>query len=289
MNTPSKIAEWMAKHSLTRKQRLGILVIVFLNASFLCFHLFLPSLVYPDREPLPKRFYEVEQELLALQRSPVLEEKVKLNLFPFNPNEATEEDFKRLQFPERLIRTLLNYRNKGGRWITKQSMKKMWGLTPDLYHQIEPFIQLPDSVELYARKTYKPIRVDIATADTTALISLPCIGSFLAQKIIAYRESLGGFHQEQQFFEVYGIQESCFTTLREVIFLSRRPLRKINLNEATYNEINAHPYLRGDLAKQIVEYRKSKDYHLEQIEEIRSLPGMNDELFRKIVPYIILQ
>ena len=46
----------------------------------------------------------------------------------------------------------------------------------------------------------KPVAIGINSADTTAFISLPGIGSKLAQRIINFRNKLGGFVKIEQVY-----------------------------------------------------------------------------------------
>ena len=63
-------------------------------------------------------------------------------------------------------------------------------------------------------------------------------------------------------------------------------VKRINLNEATFLEIHAHPYLRGELAKDIVDLRKQKNYHFENLLQLKEIELLDEKLFRKIAPYI---
>ena len=52
--------------------------------------------------------------------------------------------------------------------------------------------------------------MDVNSADTTALIDLPGIGSKLALRIINFREKLGGFYAIEQLKETYGLPDPAF-------------------------------------------------------------------------------
>ena len=60
------------------------------------------------------------------------------------------------------------------------------------------------------------------------------------------------------------------------------------MNKASYYDFNGHPYFKGELAKAICDYRKEHNYHIASIEEIKEIAWINDELFRKIVPYLVI-
>jgi competence protein ComEA len=123
-------------------------------------------------------------------------------LFAFNPNNLSEEDWKRLGFSDKQIHVIKNYENKGGRFRTKADVKKMYSISGAEFALIGPYIQLPDELlpDSSLRKTpYKKyerpvVVVDIGTADTLELLKIPAIGPSFSRRIANYREKLGGFY-----------------------------------------------------------------------------------------------
>ncbi|MDR0796724.1 MAG: helix-hairpin-helix domain-containing protein, partial [Tannerella sp.] len=55
--------------------------------------------------------------------------------------------------------------------------------------------------------------VELNSADTTILKKVPGIGSAFANRIVRFRNLLGGFYTVQQLAEVYGIDEERYTDL----------------------------------------------------------------------------
>ena len=60
-------------------------------------------------------------------------------------------------------------------------------------------------------------KVNINTADKTALMSLPSIGEKTAQKIIDYRENVGKFNTKEDLKNVSGIGDKKYSQLEEFI------------------------------------------------------------------------
>ena len=210
--------------------------------------------------------------------------------FEFDPNNTDSISWLKLGLTSRQIKTINNFLEKGGRFRIKKDLKKMYGFSEEQYNDLKPFIQLPDtslkpgtSKKNYERKIKV---VDIATADSTELISLRGIGPVLASRIIRYRESLGGFSDLSQLKEVYGISDSLFLSLKDCIQL-REPVvfRYVHINSDSCNTFKGHPYLRGKLADLICNYRNQHG-PFSSIEELRLLPLVSDENFRKLAPYI---
>lgn len=214
-----------------------------------------------------------------------------LTPFPFDPNTLDSAGFKKLGLRDKLIGTLLHYRNKGGKFYNKESLKRIYGLHEDEYKQLEPYIAISNkeknSYDSYIKA--QNITVELNSADTALLIQLRGIGSKLAMNIVKYREQLGGFVQKEQLKEVYGISAETYASIAPYLKVNTSKVKKINLNEATLQEINRHPYLKGEMGRAIVDFRKKKNYHIDNIAELKEIELFDEKLFRKIAPYIRTQ
>lgn len=60
-------------------------------------------------------------------------------------------------------------------------------------------------------------RINLNTADSDLLQTLPGIGEVLARRIIAYREEHGAFTLVDEIMDVYGIGERMFQEIRDLI------------------------------------------------------------------------
>ena len=211
----------------------------------------------------------------------------KLTPFNFNPNELDSSGFIRLGLRAKLAHTILNYRNKGGRFYNKEGFQKMYGLHEEEYKQLEAYIAIPESNKFQ----YKPkevVSIELNSADTMQLNKLRGIGNKLSMNIVKYRTELGGFARVEQLKEVWGISPETFDMIKGNCHVNSKAIKKINLNEATLAEINIHPYLKGEIAKALVNYRKEHNYKIDNLLQIKEIELINDEIFRKIVPYLKL-
>ena len=100
--------------------------------------------------------------------------------------------------------------------------------------------------------------VNINSADTLELQSLPGIGSFFARNIVSYREKLGGFTDLNQMLEVYAFDSARLETITPYINIDSVSLRKISINTDDFKTILRHPYIEYEDVKKIVNYRESK-------------------------------
>jgi competence ComEA-like helix-hairpin-helix protein len=204
--------------------------------------------------------------------------------FEFDPNLADSIELSRLGLPSYVVKNVLKYRAKGGRFKTSASFSKIYGLTPELFAELEPYIRIPEQLSTRKRKQVFPktdsirieshqqpsdkysegTKVNVNIADTIELKKIPGIGSVIARNIVAYRQRLGGFYDLEQLLEV-----RFFTPeLLEWFVLGDTPMKQIKVNHESLDNLRAHPYLNFYQAKIIVEHRKKRG-------EIKSLSQLS--------------
>ncbi|MBP5327110.1 MAG: helix-hairpin-helix domain-containing protein [Bacteroidales bacterium] len=142
-------------------------------------------------------------------------------------------------------------------------------------------------------KTYQPFEhkreynrtvIDINSADTAMLRSLYGIGPVLSQRIVKYRDLLGGFVRKEQLLEVYGLTNECYSGISERITVNAAN-KKIKINEATVQELKKHPYIDYYQAKAIVDYRNS-GHHIENMQDLLLINLIDETTVTKLQGYI---
>lgn len=134
-----------------------------------------------------------------------------------------------------------------------------------------------------AEKYRSPI--DINTADTSAFIALPGIGSKLAARIVLFRDKLGGFVHVKQVSEVYGLRDSTYQLIRPQLKCNIDRIRKIDINSATKELLCAHPYIRWNIADVIVNYRSSHGA-FSSVNDLTRLHVLDSVTISKLQPYL---
>ncbi len=215
--------------------------------------------------------------------------------FVFNPNTITEEDAQKLGFSKKLSATLINFRNKGGKFFKSEDLKKLYGLPSQLYEELESYILIPQKEfkrdSTYAnkprtseKKTYAKELLELNTADSLSIVFLKGIGPGFTKRIIKYRTMLGGFHSVNQLKDVYGMNDSLFILLSSQIKLDANTLTKIPINSIDFNSLRKHPYFNFQSAQAIVNYRL-KHGKLTEV-DIKSLGIFSEEKLKLLLPYL---
>ena len=226
------------------------------------------------------------------------------SLFAFDPNTLNEAGWQQLGLRVKTIKTILNYLSKGGKFRKPEDLQRVYGLFPDEYERLKPYIRIgeanPEATPVwgYEKRTEekpawnpepkKRMPVEINTADTSALIALPGIGTKLAQRIINFREKLGGFYAVSQVSETFGLADSVFRKIEPLLRLEVKTLRKININTATAEELKVHPYLKWNVINALLAYRKEHGLFRKK-DDLKQVMAVTDELYGRIAPYLITE
>jgi competence protein ComEA len=228
---------------------------------------------------------------------------VKGELFYFNPNTASPADWQRLGLRDKTIATIQNYLSKGGKFYKPEDIGKIWGLHADEVERLMPYVQIAAKENSYAQsnypqKTYEakpydkpkytPSIIDVNNADTTAFIALPGIGSKLAQRIINFRDKLGGFYKAEQVAETFGLPDSTYQKIKGRLSFTNITVKQFNINTAAIDEMKTHPYIRFAIANAIVQYR-TQHGNFAAVADIKKIMLVTDEVYEKVVPYLIVK
>jgi competence ComEA-like helix-hairpin-helix protein len=216
-------------------------------------------------------------------------------LFNFNPNGLSVDDWVRLGLSPAQARSVKNFEAKGGKFECKEDVKKLFVISAERYNELEPYIVLPEKKINHAmessppvpRPTPLPAIIELNTADSTLLVSINGIGPSFAKRILIYREKLGGFYSIDQLKEVFGIDEEKFNAIKNSVKADPAYIRKININTSSAIELKRLPYLTWTAADALVNYRKAHG-NFKSVEEIKSCALITDEVYRKIAPYLTI-
>ncbi|MEA5005147.1 MAG: helix-hairpin-helix domain-containing protein [Rikenellaceae bacterium] len=134
------------------------------------------------------------------------------------------------------------------------------------------------------RREIQPVQLN--TADSIELVSLPGIGPYYARKIIQYREKLGGYAEKEQLMEIFGIDQERFNMFSGRIIVDSTYISKIDIEEATYEQLSVNPYIGGYLARSIIRFRESRSGMVTDLSSLLVSNIIKIELY-KILKYYI--
>ncbi len=206
------------------------------------------------------------------QPSSPVKRQAAVRPFPFDPNRADSSTLARLGLSPFVVRNVLKYRAKGGRFRTADSFARIYGLSEEDFARLRPYIRIakneapprrqerpahtptppPERPQtVYPSKYAEGTVIDLNTADTASLKRIPGIGRVRAARIVARRRRLGGFYSVTQLAEIKGLPEGIERWFR----VDGRPEKTIRINRWDTERLRQHPYLNFYQAKVIVEHR----------------------------------
>lgn len=211
----------------------------------------------------------------------------ELHPFPFDPNTLDSIGFSKLGLREKTIKMIMNYRKKGGHFYKSADFAKVWTLTEQEFNELKTFIQLSADENNTRSKSATVRQIDWNNIDSATLTKVNGIGPYIAHKLISYRNMLGGYIHSEQLQEAYKLKDSLYTYIVAMSIFNPAYLKKIPINTITEQELSKHPYIGEKMAKNILLLRNSFK-KFDKIEQLKQVPLMNEEKYRKIAPYIQL-
>ena len=168
----------------------------------------------------------------------------QIESFHFNPNTASQEDFRRLGFSEKQAQSIINYREKGGTYRRKEDFAKSFVVSDSIYRRLEKYIDIP--------------LLDLNLADSAAFDALPGIGGWFARKMVEYRKALGGYSYKEQLMDIYNFTEEKYQALEDLITVSPEHMTPYPIWTLPADSLRQHPYIKDyETARSIVLYREN--------------------------------
>lgn len=228
--------------------------------------------------------------------------------FAFNPNTISADSLLLLGLTAKQAAALVRYRNAGGVFRRPSDMEKLRAIDASTRQRLVALVHIPETTterksaqtpratsatqgaytqaqpqEAIAQRVVEAI--DLNAADTAMLRRLRGIGAVLSQRIVDYRQQLGGFHHVEQLLEVRGIKPELIDRLRSQLHIDTTAIQRIDLNTATLEQLQSHPYINSAEAKGIVYYRATMG-RIAHPNVLTQQKLVAPERFARLKPYI---
>ncbi len=283
--------------NFTVSEKRGILVLIALILVLVLLRIYLPF--YLAKSQVSKFELSYLKLTESKEKSDNTKSEIKLELkkedkqyhdiVPIDPNKASYDDLIRAGFSPFISSNIIKYRNSGGRFSKPSDIYKIYGVDSGYCEIISQNIDIEkDTLEQKTTLSDKHIKVNICIAGTEELEYLPGIGTILSERIVKYRELLGGYVDVKQIKEVYGITDSTFKLIEHSIFTEPEKYQGIGLNTATTKELYKHPYITKYQAKAIIKYREVVG-KFTSIEELAKNNILDSLTLKKVGPYLIIE
>ena len=280
-----------------RSQRNGILFLIFFISGFLVISYYIDFSEENTMDMNSEEVIAIQRELNSLRTIDIASKKPKI--FPFNPNFITDFKGYTLGMSAEEIDRLLVFR-KENKWINSvEDFKQVTKVSDSLLNKISPYFKFPDWVNNpksktkyvkrgFKDKTFKQ-KVDLNIATHEQLEEVNGIGKAFSKRIIDYRNKLGGFTNDIQLYEVYGLDfQATNSILKEFTVKTPKEIIKMNLNSISASDIATIPGISFDLAKRIWEYRILNE-RIKSFSELEHIEGLTKRKLQGIQLYLKLE
>lgn len=168
------------------------------------------------------------------------------------------------------VKNFLHYRAAGKVFRSAKDLGDTYGWTEEDVHLLAPYVQVGEvyqqrkempryekketrnSKSLNQTKKFQTLTlVDVNEADTTLLRRIPGVGEKISEAIVRYRQQLGGYYSVEQLLEISIVSPEL---LEWFTISSPAAVQKMNLNQASFQALNSHPYISYEQTKSLLQY-----------------------------------
>ena len=280
-----------------RSQRNGILLLVFFTSGYLVLNYYVDFSKESLLDINSKEVIAIQKELDSLRTIEIESKKPKV--FPFNPNFLSDFKGYVLGMSTEEIDRLLAFR-KENKWINSvKDFKKVTKVSDSLLNKISPYFKFPDWIsnskpkKNYLKKGFKEKtfrqKVDLNITTQEQLEKVNGIGKVKSKKIIDYRNKLGGFSDDIQIYQLYGLDYQVINkVLNEFTVKTPKEIVKMNFNSISASDIATIPGISFDLAKRIWEYRILNE-QIESFSQLQNIEGLTKRKLQGIQLYLKIE
>jgi competence protein ComEA len=306
--------------SWSKKERIGVIALTMLLLTLFILNFFFDRLFTPQLDNwtadslnyYSKILDSLEMEVTSKQ--PLVQQKrnsnrinksqvIKFHLF--DPNKIGKQEWMNFGFTEKQAQSILNYKKAINGFKTKNDLGRCFVIDSNKMNQLRPYIHIDSSLIQkenignsilinYDSNNVKGkidlenrVLVELNEADSLKLLSISGIGPYFSNKIIDYRNQLGGYFKKEQLLEIWNFDSVRYQIVYDQIIIEPELVIKLNINLAEIDLLKSHPYIRWSLANAIVKYRIQHGKY-SSVEDVKNVVLMTDSIFKKLSPYLVI-
>ena len=237
-----------------------------------------------------ERIAAFQKQIDSLKKQNSLKDSTKV--FPFNPNYITDYKGYTLGMSVEQIDRLHAYRATD-QWVnTAEEFQRVTGVSDSMLKKMAPLFTFPEwakgSRERKAttrKNSLSSEKLDINRATPEELQKINGVGAVLSQRIVNYRESIGGFNHEIQLNDVYGLSPEVVERISSRFTVVEPVVKKQDVNSISVISLSELPYFNYELARKVVSYR-DRNGKIRSFEDLADIKGFPRDKIARIKLYL---
>ena len=177
------------------------------------------------------------------------------DLQPVEIMQASWKELRAIGFSSKVASNIERYIAAGGVVRNEKDLLKIYGMDTAQWNAVSSMIIFPETksestypYHAYPKEKFPTTLLDLNTVTISELESLPGIGTVLAERIIKYRTSLGGFQYVEQLKECYGLPPETFEKILPRLTITQTPV--------SYTHLRAHETVLDLVCRLLLETKK---------------------------------
>ncbi len=301
---------WKDYFSFSKSEQKGMLFLLIIIFLLILTRWYIKNHYTPDYENISS----FENEIIAFEESlhdinpktqkannhpPLQSIYDSIQLFNFNPNTCTEIEFMKLGLTEKQAATIINFRNKGGRFYRADDLKKIYTIPAwqsDILCQHitipEPSISQSPTDEHLSEVSFFDFDPNTVTKEEMSNLGF---SNRVATNIHTYRKKGGHFKIKSDLLKIYGFDTSLYVKITgfinlpdsipiaepmlDTLIVAKEKIR-IGLNSADTAQLKKLAGIGDVFATRIVKYReKLGGFHSKK--QLLEVYGMQTSRYKK--------
>ena len=235
---------------LTRNERVGLIWVLLIFVGIFLYKYFdskvsleIKSASIHSSQEKSQSILDKKQIFQKIQKKPERKPSIQITVFEkFDPNSISADYWEKMGFDSKLAIRLVKFIKSGFELKNIDDLNKVYGMKK------EWILLIKDSVVFESRF------IDVNLANAESFETICGIGEKISNRIVKYRNSLGGFYKISQLESVYGIDSTILAENRNRFRLITGP-KKIKINYDGLQKIINHPLINRFQGEEIIKIR----------------------------------
>ncbi len=225
---------------------------------------------------------EVYEDALSILKKEQVARNEQYRQKQFNPNFISDYKGYVLGISPKALDKIHSFR-AGGKWInSSQEFQEVSGVSDSLLKELAPLFKFPQIKTAKSNKSDTPSgskswaqKSDLNLVTASVLQEVVGLPDFIAQRVVDYRNSLGGFVDDIQLEDVYGLYPKQRKKVLSLYTVKEKGIGKLlDINTASVQELMTVPYFDFEMALALRDFIKEngKIKSFDELDQIEDFP-----------------